>query len=137
MTCLTKRDFFEPMTSFFDGFGWMQKVGDEFDKILNGKCDFEEEENKYLINLEVPGVKKEEINIGLKDETLTISWSRKVEKNQESKNSRYERRDGSFTRSFSVKGADFEKIDAQLKNGVLTIEIPKLETIKAKKIEIK
>jgi len=113
-------------------------LSSEFDKILNGKCDFEELEDKYLVELEVPGVQKDEINLSLKNDTLTISWSRKREKKEE-KTARksYERSEGSFTRSFNVEGADSDKIQAALKDGVLKIVLPKSENSKAKKIEIK
>lgn len=110
----------------------------EFDKILNGKCDFEELEDKYLVELEVPGVQKNEINLSLKNDTLIISWSRKREKNEEKAAKKsYERSEGSFTRSFNVDGADPDKIQAALKDGVLKIVLPKNENSKAKKIEIK
>jgi HSP20 family protein len=109
----------------------------EYEKILNGKCDFEELEDKYLVELEVPGVKKDEINMALKNDILTISWKRSKEvKNEKTKTSRYERSEGSFTRSFNVEGADAEKIEATLKDGVLKIMLPKDEKIKPKKIEI-
>jgi len=50
--------------------------------------------------------------------------------------SRYERSEGSFTRSFDVEGSDAEKIEAELKNGILKITLPKHEMSKPKKIEI-
>jgi len=107
-----------------------------FEKILNGKCDFEESDDRYVIELEVPGVKKDEINISLKNEVLTISWSSKKENKDGKGKSRYERSEGSFTRSFDVEGSDAEKIDAELKNGVLKITLPKHEMSKPKKIQI-
>lgn len=119
-------------TSLFKGFS------DEFDKILNGKCDFEETDDKYAVELELPGVKKDEIELNLKNDNLTISWSRKREKKEGLlKNAKYERSEGSFKRSFNVEGADSDKIEAELKNGILKINIPKLENVKAKQIQIK
>ncbi|MBN2545606.1 MAG: Hsp20/alpha crystallin family protein, partial [Spirochaetes bacterium] len=69
-------DFWNDVPSLFD---WdknklFRGFSGEFDKILNGKCDFEELEDKYIVELEVPGVKKDEIEISLKNENLTISW---------------------------------------------------------------
>ena len=132
-------DFWDDMPSLFEkGRKLFSGFSNEFDKILNGKCDFEELDDKYLIELEVPGVKKDEINISLKNDTLTISWSRKREEKQEkSKRKSYERSEGSFTRSFNVEGANSEKIEAGLKDGILRIVLPKHEDAKPKKIEIK
>ena len=135
---LVKNDFNSIFPSFFDdGFRLLKGFGSEFEQILNGKCDFEESENEYVVELEVPGVKKEEIDISLKKETLTINWNRKNEKKSKIGKSKYERSEGSFSRSFSVEGANSEKIEAELKNGVLKIVVPKLEKVKAKNITIK
>ena len=75
-------NFWNDVPSIFDkkGRSLFSGFSSEFDKILNGKCDFEELDDKYVVELEVPGVKKDEINITLKNDTLTISWSRTNEK---------------------------------------------------------
>ena len=132
-------DFWDDMPSLFDkGRKLFSGFSNEFDKILNGKCDFEELNDKYRVELEVPGVKKDEIDLSLKNDILTISWSRKrEEKNEKSKRRHYERSEGSFTRSFNVDGADPDKIEANLKDGLLKIVLPKHENAKSKKIEIK
>ena len=133
-------DFWNDVPQIFDrkGRGLFSGFSSEFDKILNGKCDFEELDDRYRVELDVPGFKKDEINITLKNETLTISWSRKNEKKDEKKKrSSYERSEGSFRRNFIVEGADPDKINAELKDGVLKIELPKHEALKPKKIEIK
>ena len=132
-------DFWDEVPSLFDrGRKLFSGFSSEFDKILNGKCDFEELDDKYRVELEVPGVKKDEINLSLKNDILTISWSRKrEEKEEKSKRRSYERSEGSFTRSFNVDGADPDKIEATLKDGLLKIVLPKHEKAKPKKIEIK
>jgi len=136
---LIKKDFTDIFPSFFnEGAKWLRGFNSEFDKILNGKCDFEDRDNEYYIELETPGVEKDEININFKNDNLVINWSRtREEKKGKSDKNRYERSSGSFQRSFYVEGADFEKIEAELKNGVLKITIPKLEKVKAKQITIK
>ena len=143
---LIKRDFWDTIPKwdtawdnfpdFFRSKNLFKGFDNEFEKILNGKCDFEETDDRYVIELEVPGVKKDEINISLKNEVLTISWSSKKENKGGKGKSRYERSEGSFTRSFDVEGSDAGKIDAELKNGVLKITLPKHEMSKPKKIEI-
>lgn len=107
----------------------------EYDGVLNGRSDFEETEEAYKLELEVPGVKKDEIKIDLKENLLTVSWSRKRE-SEKSEKGHYERSEGSFTRRYRVKGADPEKVEAQLKDGVLKIELKKQEEAQVKAIEI-
>jgi len=144
---LIKRNFFDTipkwetslqdaLPGFFGNRNLFKGFDPGFEKILNGKCDFEETDYRYVVELEVPGVKKDEININLKNEVLTVSWySKKESKNGKGK-SRYERNEGSFTRSFDVEGSDAEKIEAELKNGILKITLPKHEMSKPKKIQI-
>ncbi|HOV15231.1 MAG TPA: Hsp20/alpha crystallin family protein, partial [Spirochaetota bacterium] len=112
------------------------KFDSEFDKILNGRSDFEEDNEKYSVELEVPGVKKEEINISLKNDVLTINWSRKKENKKSFGKTKYERTEGSFSRSFDVEGANGDKIDAELKNGVLKVVVFKKENFKPIQIQI-
>ena len=107
----------------------------EYQGILNGRCDFEETDEAYTIELEVPGVKKDEIKIDLKENFLTISWSRKRE-SEKSQKGRYERSEGSFTRKFNVKGADQKQVKADLKDGILKIELKKQEEAQVKSISI-
>jgi HSP20 family protein len=109
----------------------------EYRKVLNGTCDFEEFDDRYEIELEVPGVKKQEIEISLQNDLLNISWSRSREKKKGlGKNKRYERSSGSFSRSFHVAGADPEAIEAKLNSGLLKIILAKNEESKAKRISI-
>jgi len=99
-----------------------------------------EDEKAYYIEVDLPGVKKEDINIDLNDKVLTISGERKFKK--EVKQESYykiETAFGKFERSFSIpEDADIENIEAKSENGVLEIIIPKIkkETPK-KRIEIK
>jgi len=132
-------DFWNDFPTITDSLksGFLNKFPEEFNKILNGRCDFEELDDKYIVELEVPGVKKDEINISLKNDVLSISWSRKKETKSGKGKSRYERSEGSFTRSFDVAGADSSHVDASLKDGILKLTIPKLENYKPKQIEIK
>jgi HSP20 family protein len=139
---LVKRDLwdsFRDLNTFPSFFGTrnLSRVFDsDISRIINGKCDIEETDDKYIVELEVPGVKKEEINLSLKNDTLTISWSRKKENKKSDGKSKYERSEGSFTRSFDVEGANTENVEAELKNGVLKIIVNKLEDSKPKNITI-
>jgi HSP20 family protein len=99
-----------------------------------------EDEKGYYIEVDLPGVKKEDINVDLNDRVLTISGERKFKDEVKEENYyKIETAFGKFERSFSIpEDADVEGIEAKSENGVLEIFIPKVkkETPK-KKIEIK
>ncbi|MDC7241560.1 MAG: Hsp20/alpha crystallin family protein [Spirochaetales bacterium] len=118
-------------------FPWtdVPSVSREFTDLMNGKCDFSETDEAYEIEMELPGVKKEEVDILFKDDRVTVKWSRSREKKAK-KRAFFERQMGSFSRSFVTEGADPDKITASLKKGVLKIELPKLAGFQAKQIEI-
>ena len=103
------------------------------------KCDIYEKDNKYHIEMDVPGYDKKDINIEVKDGYLTVSASKEQEEKDEKKNYiRRERVYGSFSRSFALGDVDIENIDAKFDKGLLTITIPKQEVVEnKKKIEIK
>ena len=92
------------------------------------KTDVIDQGDSYLLQAELPGFDKSDINIDLKDNFLTISASHKEEKNEEDK-SKYIRREryaGTMQRSFYVGGhVQQEDIRARYENGVLRLEIPK------------
>ena len=100
-----------------------------------------EGEFAYHVDADLPGVKKEDIKIDVKDNVITISGERKDKKEvKEDDYHRIETSFGKFERSFTLpKGSDAENITASNKDGVLEVVIPKLksETAKAKKIEVK
>ena len=90
---------------------------------------------------EIPGFNKEEIQISLQEDVLTISACHKEEKNTQSSNHyvRRERRYASYSRSFHVQGINAKDIDASYNNGILEVTFPKQETEKPepKRIEIR
>ena len=100
--------------------------------------DIYEKEDKFVIKAEVPEINREDIQINLENNVLTLKGERKFEKQEEKENyHRAERYYGMFQRSFTLPSTvDSEKIKASLDKGVLTIEIPKKEEVKPKKIEI-
>ena len=107
-------DFFSPMTNVF---GNNQKFN----------ADIKETNNEYLVSAELPGVKKEDINLEYKDGTLVISATRNEEVNEEKDNYiRRERTFGQISRAFHVENVDKQKITAKFENGELHIVLPKL-----------
>merc|ERR1711879_77666 len=124
-------------SSVFESPELFKGLPDGFEKIMNGKCDFEEMDDRYEIELEVPGVKKNEIDVNLQNDILTVSWSRRRdEKKGLLKKKTIERSEGSFSRSFSVRGADSDRISAELKSGVLKLNLPKEDDFKPRRIQI-
>lgn len=103
--------------------------------------DIVEREKEYEITAELPGIDASEVEVKLSNGALTIKGEKKEEKEEKSKDFYLsERRYGSFQRSFAVpEGVDVDKIEATLRNGVLTIVLPKTaEALKQeKKIAVK
>ncbi len=101
--------------------------------------DLKEENDKFLMEVELPGLTEKDIELKIEGTLLTISSKKDTEKNE--KRDGYiikERRHTSFTRSFTLPNSiDRDKIEAEFKNGLLTITFPKHESKKPKLISIK
>jgi len=106
-----------------------------FTPAVNEKVD----EKGYHLEIDLPGVKKENIEISVNDGILTISGERKLEKKEEKENyTRIESFFGRFERSFKLPAdANLDNIEAKYEDGVLKIFIPKKQKPEGKKIEIK
>lgn len=103
---------------------------------LAPRVDIKELGNHYEITVELPGVKRDDLNITLVDGLLAIAAEaqHKDEANQEGKVIRQERRQGKLVRSFTIGNEVQEKdIDAKVADGVLTLDIPKIQDAKAPK----
>ncbi len=100
--------------------------------------DIVEEDNSYLIHADVPGIKPSDIDVSMDKGVLTIKGFREDDTKQETdKYKRVERVRGSFYRSFTLpEVADFEKIKAKTKDGVLTVTIPKGKAAQPRKITV-
>ncbi len=102
-------------------------------------ADIAESKDAYMVKVELPGVTKEDVKTTLQENVLTIQGEKKQEKETKETNyHRLERTYGSFSRSFRLPSLiKADKIDANYKDGVLTIVLPKSEEAKSKEIEIK
>jgi HSP20 family protein len=95
-----------------------------------------QDKDRFTVVVELPGLKKEEIEISLHDDTLTIAGERKREESSEQE-FLTERLYGKFQRSLTLPTAvDAEKVKASYKNGLLQVELPKAEEAKPKQIEV-
>lgn len=103
------------------------------------KVDIKEEEQQFIVEADLPGVKKENIKLDYHDGLLSIHIEQEESKEEESKNYVHrERRLSTMERHLNLGELDIEKIEANLIDGVLTIKAPKLAVVESKKrIEIK
>ena len=114
--------------------------GDGSFDFVSPRVDLSEDDKAYCICAELPGVGEKDINVALSGDTLTISAERTEEQEEKGRNYHFsERRVGSFRRVFSLPaGVDRDHIDAKLKNGILTLTLPKTpEAQQQKRIEVK
>lgn len=103
------------------------------------KIDIKEKKDAVVVKAEIPGVAEEDVEVEITDNVMTISGEKKEEKEEDKDGYHYqESHSGSFSRSFSLPSeVAAEKADAEMKNGVLTITVPKVEAKKPKKVTIK
>ena len=137
-----------------DFFGVQRDINRLFDNFLRGgvqadesfdasywtpAVDISEQENSYVVNVELPGVSKGDVKISLESNVLTIKGEKKAEKEESKKNlHRVERSYGAFQRSFTLPTTvKSENIEAVFTDGVLKITLPKAEETRAKQIEVK
>ena len=101
--------------------------------------DVQETDNEYLIKADLPDVKKEDVKVELMDGTLTIEGERHQEKEEKGKKfHKIEREYGKFLRRFGLPSeVDASKVQAEFKNGVLNVHLPKSDTAKPKAIAVK
>ena len=107
---------------------------------LTPSIDIREREHDYLVSADMPGVKKDNIDVQIENGVLTVTGE--VERNNEEKEGerllRQERYYGRYVRSLRLgKQINSDKIEASLKDGVLELTLPKAEEIKPKKVAIK
>lgn len=100
--------------------------------------DIQEDQDRFLIHADIPGVKPEDIDVHMENGVLTISGERDSEKTENREGyRRTERVRGTFLRRFTLPDtANAEKISAKCTHGVLEVSIPKQEKVKPKKIQV-
>lgn len=115
---------------------------DDTSRVVGGDwtpaVDIKEEDNRYVIRADIPGVKPEDIEVTMENGVLTIRGERKFEETEEKENfKRIERSHGVFYRRFSLPdNTDAEAIEAAGKDGVLEVTIPKTAEKHTKRIEV-
>ncbi len=113
--------------------------GSLFQRDWSPAVDIPENAERYTLDAELPGMSKEDVQVTLENNVLTIRGQKKANTEQkEGDVHRIERRYGSFERSFTLPATvDVNRIDAQYKDGVLTLTLPKAEEAKPRAIDVK
>ncbi len=98
-----------------------------------------EDKENYYVRAEIPGVKNDDLELNITDNTLTLAGERKIpEESGDARYHRRERRAGNFTRAIAMPGEiDADKVEASLVNGILTVTVAKAEKQKPRQITVK
>lgn len=138
-----QRDINKLFDDFFSDFPINPfQLREEGGSSFHPQINVEDLEDKLVVRAEVPGMDEKDINVSLTNDRLTISGEKKQEKsNQSGGRTYYESSYGAFERVIPLSdlNIDEDKIDASIKNGVLTLSLPKKESekTKAKKLTIR
>ena len=145
MALLTKFDPFKPMTrmapwgdleDMFRGLG-LRALPREFEALPEFRMDVDEDDKFYKVKAEIPGVKKDDIEISIEGDQITISAElrREVEKKETWKTIWSERYYGKTYRSFTLPiPVENAKVEAKFENGILTLLLPKKGNGHARKV---
>ncbi len=100
--------------------------------------EFKEDENQFLVHLDIPGMERKDLDISVSGNTLSVKGERKTEEHKKEKGYFYsERHYGSFQRSVELPAeVDTDKVAASYKDGVLELVLPKSEKAKPKQIKV-
>ena len=143
-------------TIHYNPFQQMQSLQDEINRLFsanlgpswndqgigrgtwNPHVDIYENKDQFRLEVELPGMNKDDIHLTFENNVLTVSGERRFENEQQEKNyHRVERPYGSFTRSFTLPSTvSGDGITAEYRDGVLYLSLPKREEVKARRIEI-
>ena len=128
----------DEINSLFEGPSW--GTGSRQAQLFNGwtpALDLYQTTDDVVAVIELPGMRKEDIEITLHDGMLSISGERKDDTADGEKTARTERFEGKFRRSISLPTrVDANKVNATYKDGILTVTLPKAEEVKPKQIQV-
>lgn len=106
------------------------------------KTDIKDKGDKYVLEAELPGFDKQDISLDIDGGFLTLTAEHSSENEEKDNDGKYIRRErsyGSYRRSFDISNVNADKIDAEYKNGILTVALPKKEIAppETKRLEIR
>jgi HSP20 family protein len=143
-----------PQSDFSTAFDRLANMHEELDRVFESTfgsgfrslgtlsrwtpaVDVYQDKDQFTVVAEVPGMKKEEIDISLHGDTLTISGERKSPEKEGDQGFRTERFFGKYQRSLTLPSAvNTEKVKASYKDGILEVVLPKADEAKPKQIEV-
>jgi HSP20 family protein len=142
MANITNRGTGELLHPLFENFFGAGQGGRNLGSLLRApEADVMETENEIRVMIEMPGMRPDDIEIGLENNVLTISGEKQEESRQQGDRATWhvsERRYGQFSRSFLLpRDVEHDRIQADFDNGVLTVSIPKSERARRRRIEIR
>lgn len=131
-------DRLTPLRDLLDSAFQLAGAGSAFGAGWSPSLDVYEDDDQVTVQVELAGMKKEDFDISLQDNTLTISGERKSEGGKrEGESFRSERIFGAFQRTVALPApVTADKVKASYQDGVLTVTLPKAEEARAKKIEV-
>lgn len=127
---ISRYDSFKELENFSRGFWDMDhpwSFGDN-QQLHQFSTDIRDDGDKYVIEADLPGFNKEDINVDIQGNRLTISAQRSTQSEDKDAKGNYircERSYGSYSRSFDISGINTEAVTAEYKDGVLTLDLPK------------
>jgi HSP20 family protein len=132
----TLEKFRENMEKLFDK-SFANRISDYHSGVFPS-VNLTEDESHYFIKAELPGMSADELDIQIIGKSLTIAGERKIpEETDEAQYHRRERDAGRFRRGLTLPGEiESDTISAEMKNGILLIQVPKAETAKPKQIKV-
>ncbi|MGE0128729.1 MAG: Hsp20/alpha crystallin family protein [Blastocatellales bacterium] len=147
MSWMIKRDPFSELRNIQEDFNRI--FGSTLPRLFNGEegllggswspgVDIYEDQNSITLEADLPGLKPGDFNLSIENYRLTLSGERKFEKENKGDNwSRVERSYGNFTRTFSLPSTvNVDQVNAEFKDGVLRVTLPKREEVKARQIQV-
>jgi HSP20 family protein len=117
---------------------WDPSLGSAGSEVFMPKFDVRETKDSYVFTADLPGIKEDALDISLTGNRLTISGKREAEEQvQSDRYHLYERSYGSFSRTFTLpEGIDSEHVNADLKDGVLTLTVAKKPEVQPRRIQL-
>ncbi len=119
----------------------LRNIGEKIADWFAPRADAAATQEHYEVNMELPGVAAEDIEVSMHDDTLMIKGEKRFQREETGRSYYFSEREyGAFQRSFRLPAdADAEKVSADFKNGVLTVTVPKAgaRSEKARRVEIR
>jgi len=135
-TSLLPSIFSRQLNRAFQGpFGWDTGLSNS---VGSPAVNVYETKDEYVFQTELPGWRRDEVSINFENQTLTVSGQHDLMADDDRQYHRVEGFYGQFTRSFTLPTlVDFDHVEAELKDGILTIHLPKREEAKPRQIEVR